>query len=504
MKFTTTDQALDQIQVDCLMIGIAQTEDGQTILGPSAQATDQTLAGFISQLIDSGDAHTKAGKTLMVHTPSHPSAKRILLVGMGEDNKRNRIAFKKCIDAAGKALRQSPAKSAHCALTEYAITDADGHWAIRQAALTLVHSDYVYEVTKKPKPDDHPKTEQVSFPEGKGTDTELKIAAGISAGVGLCRDLGDLPPNVCNPPYLAEVAQKMANEHGGLAAEILEEDQMAKLGMNALLAVGQGSASPSKLIHLRWRGGSEGEAPLALVGKGVTFDTGGISIKPGALMEQMKFDMCGAATALGVMKTVATLKLKINLDIVVAAVENMPDGKSYRPGDVITSMSGQTIEVHNTDAEGRMILADALTWTGQNVKPKAMVDIATLTGACVVALGHHASGIMTPDDGLAEELLGAGLEAADRGWRLPLWDEYQEQLDSPFADMKNVGGMPAGSITAGCFLSRFTKDQRWAHIDIAGSAWVWGQAVSASGRPVGLLVQWVANQAGGWSKAIGA
>jgi leucyl aminopeptidase len=344
----------------------------------------------------------------------------------------------------------------------------------------------------------------VSFPEGKGTDTELKIAAGISAGVGLCRDLGDLPPNVCNPPYLAEVAQKMANEHGGLAAEILEEDQMAKLGMNALLAVGQGSASPSKLIHLRWRGGSEGEAPLALVGKGVTFDTGGISIKPGALMEQMKFDMCGAATALGVMKTVATLKLKINLDIVVAAVENMPDGKSYRPGDVITSMSGQTIEVHNTDAEGRMILADALTWTGQNVKPKAMVDIATLTGACVVALGHHASGIMTPDDGLAEELLGAGLEAADRGWRLPLWDEYQEQLDSPFADMKNVGGMPAGSITAGCFLSRFTKDQRWAHIDIAGSAWVWGQAVSASGRPVGLLVQWVANQAGGWSKAIGA
>lgn len=233
----------------------------------------------------------------------------------------------------------------------------------------------------------------------------------------------------------------------------------------------------------------------------MTFDTGGISIKPGNLMEQMKFDMCGAATALGVMKTVASLKLKINLDIVVAAVENMPDGKAYRPGDVITSMSGQTIEVHNTDAEGRMILADALTWTGQYVKPQVMIDIATLTGACVVALGHHASGIMTQDDALAGELLAAGLEAADRGWRLPLWDDYQEQLDSPFADMKNIGGMPAGSITAGCFLSRFAKDQSWAHIDIAGSAWAWGKPGSATGRPVGLLVQWVVDRSGGWSTA---
>ena len=502
MNFTTTNQALDQIQVDCLMIGIARTHEGTPSLGPSAQACDQTLSGFISELIDSGDAQTQAGKTLLVHTPTHPSARRILLVGMGEDEKRDKVTFKKCVNAAGKALRQSPAKSAHCTLTEYAITDADSHWATRDAALTLAHSDYVYEATKKPKPEAPPATDSVSFPEGEGVASELHIAQGISAGVSLCRDLGDLPPNLCQPTYLAEVAQKMANEHGGLAAEILEEDQMAELGMNALLAVGQGSASPSKLIHLRWRGGPEGEAPLALVGKGVTFDTGGISIKPGALMEQMKFDMCGAATALGVMKTVATLKLKVNVDIVVASVENMPDGKAYRPGDVITSMSGQTIEVHNTDAEGRMILADALTWTGEYVKPKAMVDIATLTGACVVALGHHASGIMTPHDDLADELITAGLESADRGWRLPLWDEYQEQLDSPFADMKNVGGMPAGSITAGCFLSRFAKDQKWAHIDIAGSAWVWGQAVSASGRPVGLLTQWVANHAGGWAKAI--
>lgn len=502
MKFTTTDQALDQIKVDCLILGIGADADEKPILSNSAQATDKALSGFISELVTSQDAQTKVGKTLMVHTAHHPSAKRILLVGMGEDTKRDRIAFKKALEAAGKALRQSRATTAHCTLTEHGITDADARWATRQAAVTLTHTNYVYSATKPAKPDAPPATESVSFPDGTDVSQELTIAEGIAAGVGLCRDLGDLPPNVCNPTHLARVASEMAGVHGGLAVEILEEDQMAKLGMNALLAVGQGSTSPSKLIHLRWRGGPENEAPLALVGKGVTFDTGGISIKPGALMEQMKFDMCGAATALGVMKTVATLGLKVNLDIVVAAVENMPDGNAYRPGDVITSMSGQTIEVHNTDAEGRMILADALTWTGQNVKPKAMVDIATLTGACVVALGHHASGIMTQDDSLAEELLSAGLESADRGWRLPLWDDYQEQLDSPFADMKNVGGMPAGSITAGCFLSRFAKDQRWAHIDIAGSAWVWGKAVSASGRPVGLLVQWVADNAGGWAKAI--
>lgn len=502
MDFKTTQEPLDKIKVDCLIIGVGLADEDTPSLGPSAKATDETLDGLLSQLIERGDIQAKVGKTLMLPATNHPSAERILVVGMGEEAKRNRMVFKHAIEAAGKALRGSSAKNAHCTLAEFAITDANTHWGVRQTALTLAHSDYVYEATKKPKPDAAPATETVSFPEADGVAAELAIAKGISAGVGLCRDLGDLPPNVCHPVYLADVAKKMAGDHGGLAVEILEEDQMAELGMNALLAVGQGSECPSKLIHLRWRGGPEGEAPLALVGKGVTFDTGGISIKPGALMEQMKFDMCGAATALGVMKTIATLKLKINIDMVVVAVENMPDGKAYRPGDVITSMSGQTIEVHNTDAEGRMILADALTWTSQHIKPKAMVDIATLTGACVVALGHHASAIMTQDDELAEELLGAGLEAADRGWRLPLWDEYQEQIDSPFADMKNVGGMAAGSVTAGCFLSRFAKDQRWAHIDIAGSAWVWGQAVSASGRPVGLLVQWAVNNAGGWSKAL--
>ena len=502
MKFTTTPDALDQLNVDCVLIGVGTDPDNTPYLGPAARSMDEATGGLITRLIDSGDVQTKVGRCVMLHTADHPGTERILVVGLGEDQKRDRMAFKKALTAAGKALRQSRAVTAHCTLTEYGLIDADGPWATRQAALTYAHADYVYQATKKPKDDAAPATESISFSAGEGVADALHIAEGVAAGVGLCRDLGDLPPNVCNPPYLAKVAEQMAGDHGGLAVEVLNEDQMAELGMNALLAVGQGSECPSKLIHLRWRGGGEDQAPVALVGKGVTFDTGGISIKPGNLMEQMKFDMCGAATALGVMKAVASLKLRINMDVVVAAVENMPDGKAYRPGDVITSMSGQTIEVHNTDAEGRMILADALTWTGQNVKPAAMVDIATLTGACVVALGHHASGIMTQDDALADELINAGLEAADRGWRLPLWDDYQEQIDSPFADMKNIGGMPAGTITAGCFLSRFAKDQTWAHIDIAGSAWAWGQPGSATGRPVGMLVQWAVDRVGGWSAAL--
>ena len=502
MKFITTPDSLDRLNVDCLLIGVGSGEDNAVHLAPQAQSVDQATGGLITRLIDSGDIQTKAGQCVMLHATDHPGAKRVLVVGLGTNQKRDRMAFKKALNAAGKALRQSRATSAHCALTEYALTDADADWATRQAAVTLAHADYVYQATKKPKDDAAPATETVSFTAGSGVDDALHIAQGIAAGVGLCRDLGDLPPNVCNPPHLAKVAEQMAGDHGGLAVEVLEEDQMAELGMNALLAVGQGSECPSKLIHLRWRGGPKDQAPVALVGKGVTFDTGGISIKPGNLMEQMKFDMCGAATALGVMKTVASLKLNINMDVVVAAVENMPDGKAYRPGDVITSMSGQTIEVHNTDAEGRMILADALTWTGEHVKPAAMVDIATLTGACVVALGHHASAVMTQDDGLANELVNAGLDAADRSWRLPLWDDYQEQIDSPFADMKNIGGMPAGTITAGCFLSRFAKDQTWAHVDIAGTAWAWGQPGSATGRPVGMLVQWAVDRAGGWSAAL--
>ncbi|TVS10732.1 MAG: leucyl aminopeptidase, partial [Wenzhouxiangella sp.] len=471
MQFTTTQDAPVDASSDCLIIGLS--EDGHP--GPSFQAIDQASDGLLSRLHEAGELPRKIGKTVMLHAVPGVAAARVLVAGLGKTDKLDGVGFYKASCAAGKALRQSRATSAHCLLTETKVGDRDLAWKTRQAALGLAWSNYVYSATKKPAEDAFPPTERVSFPHSDQAAGQTGIAEAVQAGIQLCRDLGDLPPNICNPAYLADTARRLSKEHAGLEVKILDEKQMTKLNMNSLLAVGQGSANPSYLIHLKWRGGKDGDSPFALVGKGITFDTGGISLKPRDLMEQMKFDMCGAATALGVMAAVARLKLPLNVDCIVAAVENMPDGKAYRPGDVITTMSGKTVEVHNTDAEGRMILADALTWTGQFVKPAATVDIATLTGACVVALGHHASGIMTPEDDLAEELVAAGVEAVDRGWRLPLWDDYQEQIDTPFADMKNIGGMPAGSITAGCFLSRFAEGQRWAHMDIAGSAWQWGK-----------------------------
>jgi len=496
MQFTTQTDSILEISTDCLIVG---APEGDSLDGALKEINDAGN-GLLKKLDLNDELPRKSGKTLLLHHPAGLKAARLLIVGLGKSEKLDGIALVKAAQTAGKALRQSRAKNAHCLLGDTAVKGRDSHWVTRQAALGLFHANYVYTATKKADDDAAPATDTVSFPERDGVADQLKIASALAAGIQTARDLGDLPPNVCTPVYLAETATRLAEEIDGLEVEILDEDQMSDLKMNALLAVGQGSVNPSRLIRLRWKGGQDGDAPLAMVGKGVTFDTGGISLKPRELMEQMKFDMCGAASTIGAVEAAARLKLPINIDGVVAAVENMPDGKAYRPGDVITAMNGKTIEVHNTDAEGRMILADAIYWTGQNSKPKAMVDIATLTGACVVALGHHASGVMTQDDELAEEILSAGDAAADRAWRLPLWDEYQQQIETPFADMKNLGGMPAGSITAGCFLSRFADGQRWAHIDIAGSAWQWGKPESATGRPVGMLVEWLVGHAGGWQK----
>jgi len=494
MEFTTTTNGIGEVDCDCLLVGLFEDQP----FSESLQALDQASGGLLARLRDSGELPLKVGRTLLLHAVPGMAARRLLLAGMGKAQKLDRAAFDKAVKAAGKALRKSQARSAHCRMAEAEVIDSDTRWAVRQAAVALAYADYVYSATKKPADDAAPPTETISFPAGEDRDRQLALATAIAAGVQRARDLADLPPNICTPACLAETARELAAEHDRLDVEILEEDEMRSLGMNALMAVADGSANRPRLIRLSWKGGSQDDAPVAMVGKGVTFDTGGISIKPRDLMEQMKFDMGGAAATIGAMETVARLKLPLNIEGVVAAVENMPDGRAYRPGDVITAMNGKTIEVHNTDAEGRMILADALTWTGKNLQPQTTVDLATLTGACVIALGHHASAVMTTDDALAEELLTAGQASADRSWRLPLWDDYQEQIDSPFADMKNVGGMPAGSITAGCFLSRFADDQRWAHIDIAGSAWQWGKPESATGRPVSMLVDWLVNRAGGW------
>ncbi len=495
MQFTTTDAAAAAVDTDCLIAGL--NESG---LDGALAEIDRASDGLLSRLHASGDLSGKAGKTTLLHAVSGIKAARLLVVGLGKSEKLDGVAFDKAVKAAGKALRQSRATTAHCLLADAEVADRGTDWKLRQAGIALAWADYVYSATKKPKDDAPPATETVSFPAGDGVAAQLDLAASIAAGVKRARDLADLPPNICTPAFLAETAEKMAAAHDKLEVEILEEEAMRSLGMNALLAVADGSANKPRLIRLSWKGGKPGQAPLAMVGKGVTFDTGGISIKPRDLMEQMKFDMGGAAATIGAMEAVARLGLPMNVEGVVAAVENMPDGKAYRPGDVITAMNGKTIEVHNTDAEGRMILSDALTWTGEKLKPETTVDLATLTGACVVALGHHASGLMTNDDELAQELLSAGQRSVDRLWRLPLWDDYQEQIDTPFADMKNVGGMPAGSITAGCLLARFTEGQRWAHIDIAGSAWQWGKPESGTGRPVGMLVDWLVERAGGWDR----
>ncbi len=492
IEFATIDQSPWAIETDCLIIGVFSDLPATS----QHRRIDSASEGLLARLEAAGELALEPGKTVMIHHPRGISSARLLITGLGKRDKFDDSAFVRAALGAGQALRRSQATTAMCLLIEAGVPERGPEWRAMRAALALDHADYVYDATKPAKPETAPATESVFFPEGKNIARSLKQAAAIAAGIRHCRLLGDLPPNICTPAYLAETATALGDELQGLEVEVLEQERMEEIGMRSLLAVAQGSTNRPCLIRMRWRGGDAGQAPAALVGKGVTFDTGGISIKPRELMEQMKFDMCGAAATIGVMEAVARLKLPINVDGVVAAVENMPDGNAYRPGDVVKALNGKTIEVHNTDAEGRMILADALTWTARESEPEVMVDIATLTGACVVALGNQASAVMSRDDELAGELLAAGRAAFDRAWRLPLWPEYQQQLESPFADMKNIGGMPAGAVTAGCFLSNFTEGRRWAHLDIAGSAWNWGKAESASGRPVGMLVQWLMDRAG--------
>ena len=320
-------------------------------------------------------------------------------------------------------------------------------------------------------------------------------AGAIVRGMDLARDLGNTPPNVCTPTFLADTARKLAKRYSKLDIDVLDESDMRKLGMNSLLSVGHGSEQGSRLIILSYRGGAEDEAPVALVGKGITFDTGGISLKPGPGMDEMKFDMCGAAGVLGTMATVCALKLPINLIVAVPTAENMPSGRASRPGDIVKSMSGQTIEILNTDAEGRLILCDALTYV-RRFDPAVIIDTATLTGACVVALGRHNAGLLANDDALADALLDAGQRSGDKAWRLPMSEEYAEQLRSNFADMANIGGREAGTVTAACFLAKFTEGVAWAHLDVAGTAWLSGAKKGATGRPVPILADYLIHAAG--------
>ncbi len=489
MKFSLVNEPPRLVQTECLVIGITAGGD----LSTSAQDIDAASGGEISSLLKTGDIETGLGKTTLLHSLNGLAASRVLVVGCGKQEKLNPSRFDRACQAAGTVLRDRAFTRCHVSLHDLEFKDSDPHWRLRQAALAVHRANYLYTVTKAPKDESPSPLNAASFSGDESLKPVLVQAEGFALGFAKARLLGDLPPNICNPAYLAQEASGFASKYDKVELDILEEEHMAELGMDALLGVSRGSANAAKLIVLKYSGGPADQQPTVLVGKGVTFDSGGLSLKPGENMMQMKYDMCGAASVLGAFLSCAKLQLPINVICIVAAVENMPDADAYRPGDVLTSMSGKTIEVLNTDAEGRMILCDALTYS-EKFNPRVVIDVATLTGAAVVALGHHASGLISNNDELAEDLIAAGNAIVDRAWRMPLWDEYQSQLDTPFADMKNVGGMSAGMLTAGCFLSRFMEDQNWAHMDTAGSAWKWGCDDGATGRPCGLLTQYLIDQ----------
>lgn len=490
LQFHLNSDTPDAADVHCVVVG-AFADNSLTAAGG---ALDTACGGRLAALLARGDISGKTGKTSLLHDLSGVTAPRVLVVGLGDAGKFGVPQYLKAIGDAARALRAGPVEHALLTLVDVPVSGRDRAWAVRQAVIAADHASYRYTATlgEDARKKIEPGLSTLSI---SGDDTTaLAQGQAIAAGVAFARELGNLPPNICNPGYLAAQAQEFASRFDTTSCEVLGRDQMAALGMGSLLAVSRGSANPPQLIVLRYTGAGDAK-PYVLVGKGITFDTGGINLKTQGGIEEMKFDMCGAAGVLGTFVSVVGMQLPVNLVVIVPAVENMPDADAYRPSDVLTSMSGRTIEVGNTDAEGRLVLCDALTYA-QRFEPRALVDVATLTGAVVVALGKYASGLMSKDDDLAAELLQAGEEVFDRAWRLPLWDEYQTMLESTFADVNNIGGRWAGAVTAGCFLSRFTEGQRWAHLDVAGSASDEGKRGLATGRPVGLLSQWLIDQAG--------
>lgn len=490
MKFTVNTPGATRQRTACAIVAIYS--DG--VLSDSAKALDKASGGLISGVIHNRDIRGNAGETLLLtHTGKLP-CKRILLVGLGTPAKLDQRGYRKGTRTAWSVLDKAGYADAISYLGLESVNDADAYRKARIAVETWHETSYRFtEMKSEPSP----KTSRLKSI-GLACETSakskvrlaLKHATAIAAGVALARDLGNLPPNVCTPDYLVTRAQAIARTSKKLRLTALRATDLRKLRMGALLAVTQGSELPPRFIILQYRGTTAKTKPVVLVGKGITFDSGGISIKPGAAMDEMKYDMCGGASVLGVMQAAAELDLPLNLVGIVPACENMPSGTATRPGDIVRTMSGQTVEILNTDAEGRLILCDALTYA-QRFKPAALIDIATLTGACLIALGRVRSGLLSNSDELADALLGAGQNAGDRAWRLPLDDEYSELLKSPFADVANIGGRDAGTITAAAFLSRFVGKTSWAHLDIAGTAWIQGSNKGGTGRPVPLLMEYL-------------
>ena len=488
---------------DCIVVAIFSDDDNPAILGDAAKDLDKQSKGALTNIIESGDFKGSLEQTHLLYNIEGIKSSRVLMLGCGGQDSFNTIALNKVVKAASKILKSSKIER-----LSFYLADSFKKNEMLQAATQIIiaHADCDYQLLDyKSEAKDESILLEVSVAltdasKHKSSDLSTAVANGaaIAEGMHLAKDLANHPGNVCTPTYIADQAEIVANEYPNITIDILEEKDMAKLGMGSFLSVSKGSDEPGKMVILEYKGAVDengdkdgNKAPIALVGKGITFDTGGISLKPGANMDEMKFDMGGAAGMLGTLKACAEMKLNINVVVVLAAAENMPSARASKPGDIVTSMAGKTIEVLNTDAEGRLVLCDALTYVGK-YNPEVVIDAATLTGACIIALGHHICAVLSNDDGLANDIMDAGNTINDRAWQLPMGEDYKKQLKSSFADLGNIGGRAAGTITAACFLAEFTKEYKWAHLDIAGTAW---EGKDSTGRPVPLLSQYLINKA---------
>ncbi|NNC24434.1 leucyl aminopeptidase [Salinisphaera sp. USBA-960] len=494
MEYLVKSGSPEKQRVGCVVVGVFDRRK----LTQQARALDFAADGLLSSILRRGDLDGKLGDTAVLHNVEELLCDRVLLVGCGKEREFNDRAYEKACAAAIKQLSALGGVDAAFYLTEQNVRGRDDFaWQVKSALLTVEENLYRFDTCRgQGFESPRQKLTRLVFQVPRRSDlraAERGVNEGRATAAGLKRakDLGNLPANICTPSYLADNAKELAGAHDKLKTSVLGEDEMAELGMGALLGVSRGSRQPARLIVMEYNGGAKKDKPIVLVGKGVTFDSGGISIKPSAAMDEMKYDMGGAASVFGAVEAAAEMNLPQNVVGVVPAVENLPDGDAYRPGDILTSMSGQTIEILNTDAEGRLALADALTYVERHYDPDAVIDMATLTGAALVALGSQAAALYGNNSPLRRALRDAGDTVGDRAWPMPVWDEYQEQLDSNFADMANVGGHLAGSVTAACFLNRFARKLRWAHLDIAGVAWKSGSEKGATGRPVGLLTQYL-------------
>jgi len=494
MEFEAIIDAKARNEAGCAVVGVYEEGD----LGIAAAQIDKQLDGLLGKLHGNGDFSGKLGDVMLLPTPAGTVAARVLLIGLGSRAAFGRKQYRKALQSAVQALAKTGSSDAVVYLALEVIGGLDVQYRARTVAEVFCAQLYKIPDLKTSAKPKAPRLSSVSVAVAdargaKAAAEGLRIGAAVGSGLALSRDLANLPPNLCTPRYMATRAQGLAKEFPSIKTKILDEKGIKALKMGAFLAVTQGSDQPPRLIVCEYHGAKKGAAPVCLVGKGITFDSGGISLKDPPAMDEMKFDMSGGAAVLGAMRAVAELQLPINLVVIVATCENMPSGGAVKPADIVTTMSGQTVEVLNTDAEGRLILCDAITYS-RRFKPAAVVDVATLTGACIVALGNHFSGLMSNDDALADELESAGVRADDRAWRLPIGEEYVDQLKSNFADIANVGGREGGACTAASFLWKFAKDLQWAHLDVAGTAWLSGAQKGSTGRPVPLLVDFLINR----------